>query len=148
MKFAGTAAFMIVLLMPRSAAQRQNTPRTTPNKIILRLLNGKNGKPIRFELPNIWVGSARAPVNPRTDAKGEIQTDVSGAEPRTVGVMGNWYVDCRAEGVPLGTKYSIDTILSKGIVTENNCGKAWVEPTPGVLVIYLRPMTFWEKLWL
>jgi hypothetical protein len=37
-------------------------------------------------------------------------------------------------------------LLQQGIVWPNACGKVTEEPKPGELVIFVRPLTWWEKL--
>jgi len=112
------------------------------------LLNGKNGKPIKDERPNIWLGNAKDDILQWTDSKGEILLEIDQAQPREIRVRGNFYVNCRQRGnqlTAINVRYSLDEIVSKGVVTENDCGKSHVDPIPGKLVLYLRPMTFKEK---
>jgi hypothetical protein len=42
--------------------------------------------------------------------------------------------------------FSTRDVLQFGVVTENLCGKAKASPEPGELVIFVRPLTFWEKM--
>jgi hypothetical protein len=37
-------------------------------------------------------------------------------------------------------------VLEQGIVTTNTCGKATAPPKPGEIIIFVRPLTFWERL--
>jgi hypothetical protein len=37
-------------------------------------------------------------------------------------------------------------VLQQGIATPNTCGKATASPEPGDLIIFVRPLTWWEKL--
>lgn len=118
--------------------------------ITLRLINGKNGKPIKDESPNVWVGTKLLePV--RVDSSGEIKISIDPTG-STISFFGNYYRDCRyREGSGnviqvKDLKYPASEIVAKGIVTENFCGEYVATPTPGVLVIYLRPMTFSEKM--
>jgi hypothetical protein len=115
-------------------------------KIVVRVLDGVTGLPMWFEFPNIWIGSASG-VNPRLNIKGQVEVDVTGAKPREVRLLSNWYADCRYKG-DVGTgreiKYSIDDILERGIVAENVCGIVHAKPTPGVLVLYVRHRTLKE----
>jgi hypothetical protein len=43
-------------------------------------------------------------------------------------------------------KFATMHLLSKGEVTPNACGKSISAPVPGELTIYVRPLSFWEKL--
>ena len=148
MKLCHAALLLSILVGVQSAAQQPTAQDAGFGKIVVRLLNGKNGRPLRNEYPSIWLGNASG-INPKTDANGQITVDISRVQPRTVRVLGNYYVDCRPRGrdklATMNVSYSLDEIIAKGIVTENDCGKSQVDPIPGVLVLYLRPMTFIEK---
>jgi hypothetical protein len=144
MKLTQIAVVLFSVLIVRPAQQTG----VGDSKIVLRLVNRKNGKPIRNELPNIKLGNA-APIGPRTDSKGEIIVDIGNVQPFRISVLPNMYFDCRykrdqTNGGALQLSYSLDEIISTGIVGENLCGKARVSPTPGVLVLYVRPRTFIE----
>jgi hypothetical protein len=121
------------------------------SKIVIRLLNGKNGHPISDASVNVWLGNDISAWQKVPDAKDEIVVDLAGVEPRTIRVAPNMRMDCRSSNghSPPGDKipYSLDEILSKGIVGGNVCGKATASPTPGVLTLFFRPMRFYER-WL
>jgi hypothetical protein len=56
--------------------------------------------------------------------------------------------DCRWKsdfGPAYIIEYSLDEILSTGVVGENLCGKAKSPRQPGVLIIFVRPRTFMQK---
>jgi hypothetical protein len=151
MKLACMAALLVAIVAVECFAQQTSAPNSTSNEIILQLLNGKNGKTIKDESPSIWLGNDKWFINPipRTDSKGEILLEIGQAKPQEIRVMGNYYVDCRPRGndkeATMKVRYSLNEIVSKGIVTENDCGKSRVDPIPGRLILYLRPMTFIEK---
>jgi hypothetical protein len=44
-------------------------------------------------------------------------------------------------------EFSMKEVIEKGIVTPNACGKATATPTPGQVLIFVRPLNFWEKMW-
>jgi hypothetical protein len=122
-------------------------PESTTRSIKVRLLNGKNGKPIKNENPSIWIGDAARPINPYTDSRGEIIVNVNDTRSQELRVAADWYADCSFKGHSLaGVKYSLEEITSTGVVSENLCGKHRVAPIPGVLVLYVRPRTFMEKM--
>lgn len=60
------------------------------------------------------------------------------------------YVLCQ----PKATDYSwlaiknipTQQLLKHGVVTANACGKPTASPTHGELAVFVRPLTFWEKL--
>lgn len=131
----------------------QNSPVTSgTTTVTVRLLNGRNGKPIKDDTPNIWVGNAARPNNPLTNSHGDVLVQIDVPQPQeTIRVLSNWYADCRFEGDRddgMHVNYSLDEVLRKGVVSENVCGKRSVEPIPGVLVLFVRPRTFWERFFL
>lgn len=44
------------------------------------------------------------------------------------------------------TDFSTKEVLQHGIVTGNNCGKATASLKPGQLIIFVRPLSWWEKM--
>jgi hypothetical protein len=42
--------------------------------------------------------------------------------------------------------FSIEDVLQHGIVTGNTCGVATASPKPGEVILFVRPLTWWEKL--
>lgn len=136
-----------------STFAQQPSQGTVVPKIQIRLLNGKNGKPIKDDTPNIWFDDAnssltKGPLNPHTDANGEISLAINDRNVKYVRVLPNQYADCRFKDDSIAgrlSSYSLTEIITKGIVSNNVCGKQQAEPRPGVLIIYVRPMTFMER---
>jgi hypothetical protein len=114
--------------------------------ITVRLVNGKNGKAITDKAFNIWLGNSFEGLHD-TDAKGEIKLDVTNIEPRKIRVLPDFRFDCRESHGSGGDRieYSLDEILSAGVVGENLCGRAGSLRQPGVLVIFVRPRTLTER---
>jgi hypothetical protein len=135
-----SAFLLIVLCSAPILCQAQRS-------VVVQVLNGKNGKPIRDRKFNVWLGDGGMLLLD-TDAAGKIQLDVANVQPPKVRVNPNTRFDCRNKrdfGSGYKIEYSLDEILSKGIVGTNLCGSRTRAPVPGVLVIYLRPRTFIEK---
>jgi hypothetical protein len=42
--------------------------------------------------------------------------------------------------------FSMEDALQNGIVTENTCGQATALRKPGEVILFVRPLTWWEKL--
>jgi hypothetical protein len=78
-----------------------------------------------------------------TDSKGQIALDVGSAQPRELAIGPDYVFDCRATRdsnlVLAHAKYSLDEIIAKGIVGDNLCGTATASPTPGALILFVRP---------
>jgi hypothetical protein len=153
-------------------------------EIRIRVLNGRNGKPVTKECLNVWIGPVRgvalfAPTNNEGIAVIHIRDieatadDVSSSACRansvgprsipkdsdTIAVVGSEYVACQeyakpAPGEPpdpdlfgkLMPSYSIKRILELGVSSANTCGKIRAQARPGELVLFVRPMSRWERL--
>ena len=130
------------------AAQQQPPSVQTDATIIIRLLNGKTGKPAKNSVINVWLEDAQiAASNPTTDSNGEIHLRIADAQWKTLRFLPGDSVDCRYKKGQLfePVKFPIQEIFSHGVVAPNLCGKATAKPTPGVLVIFVRNLTFIEK---
>jgi hypothetical protein len=142
LQMAGT----LLLLLAVCTAQTTNA---NPAKIVIRILNGKTGKPARHhDSNNIWLGDGDNLLL-QSNSKAEITIDISDARPSEIRFAPNTYFDCRFQrDVSSGqhVKYSLEEIISKGIVGENLCGKTRTSPIPGVLVVYVRQKTFLELM--
>jgi hypothetical protein len=130
-----------------SAAQNSSGV-ATPLTITVRLINGKNGKPIKDDTPNIRFAGENGIYgdNPATNSSGEVVVKVHSPD---IEVMPNLYADCRYKHdstAGIEVKYSVEEILKTGIVTENVCGKRRLKPIPGVLILYARPRTLIEGI--
>ena len=145
MKTLGMAA-MLLLLPVACSAQQTNA---SPGKVVIRILNGKTGKPARrHDSNNVWLGDGDNLLL-QSSPKGEIMVDVGNARPFEIRFTPNTYFDCRFQrDVSSGryVKYSLEEIISKGIVGENVCSKTRASPTLGVLVVYVRPRTLLELM--
>src|SRR5208337_4381848 len=97
MKLPQMVAVLFSLLVVSSAQQTG----VGASKIVSRLVNGKNGKAIRNEAPNINLGGAD-PILPRTDSKGEITVDISNVQPFEARVRPNYYFDCHFKRDQMG----------------------------------------------
>ena len=112
--------------------------------ITIKVLNGKSGKPVWRESPNIYIDDSNENINPSTDHHGEAKLRIP-ASAQKIKISANWGHECRS--VPPFPSYAVSEIFQKGIVTDNSCGTLTVSPIPGVLVFYERPSTWWERTW-
>lgn len=142
--------------------------------IEVKLIDGRNGHPIENTCVNVWVGNEQKdalaiPTDKNgiarlrlTDNDAEVNTQDRWKGCGEFGVINPvvkyegsvsvnaGYVLCQ----PQATDYSwlavkdIPTkqLVRKGVVTANTCGKPIASPRPGELVIFVRPLSFWEKL--
>jgi hypothetical protein len=118
----------------------------------VRVLNGKKGGQF-----NTWLNVYKV-VNGKTQDWKQLSTDSNGIIAVEMDmndllrvIPGNSY-DCRKEksGSPIplsfGPDYSVKKIMTDGITEANNCGKVPVIAKPGELIIFERPLTFWEGM--
>ena len=139
--------------------------------IRIKVVNGRNGRPMAGTHVNVWVGKERkwAMVIPTdkdgvaslvlTDKEGEVNVPrVDGDGSHVVVNPVVKYDDDLGINAPYvlcqpGTPYSwlairhISTkqVVGQGIVTPNACGKATVSQTPGEIVVFVRPLSWREK---
>jgi len=142
-------------------------------EIRIRVLNGRNGRPVANECLNVQLVPSRYSglVIP-TDKQGVATLRLDG-DPDNLGkgrckgaavpypslkpvgsirTFPDWYVDCQPyehvgsyhNSVPI--YYQVREILDTGIVAGNVCGTFRGEPQPGELVLFVRPAHWWEAI--
>jgi hypothetical protein len=115
--------------------------------IRIRVLDARNGRPIRNEVLQIWIdiqgGMAK---QARTNALGIATVNVERSS--VIYVASNYYVDCRysKKTGQLRYGYSVSEILSTGKLAANTCSKMSPEPNPGELIFFVRPERWWEGM--
>lgn len=121
-------------------------------EITVTLLNGRNAKPVKHEVLSVRFGETAATpsVQGETDDTGTArfslptQQNVFAVE-LSFSPKGRWMVDCRPLP-PAPRTYRISDALSRGLVSQNTCGKIAISPTPANIVLFARPAHWWEKL--
>ena len=140
----------------------------------IKLVDGRNGLSMAGACVNTWVGSDRkeALAIPTDDAgvarlrltvrdneidihnRAQICGDFGVVNPvvkyeDTLRVNAG-YVLCDSHKQDYSwlaiASLSTKELIQRGIVTPNFCGKATTSPTPGQVTIFVRPLTWWEKL--
>ncbi|HZY61605.1 MAG TPA: hypothetical protein VFE38_03700 [Edaphobacter sp.] len=133
----------------------------------VRLLNGSSGKPISNAYINVWVDDQRKEAIPISiDSNGDAILRLTGdatdkGVPAASANLPTFpyaseikiqvgFALCQVKQQKYSwlqiTPYSTEHWIRAGIMTANTCGKAIAKPEPGVLVIFVRPLNFWEKL--
>jgi hypothetical protein len=142
--------------------------------VTIKLVNGRNGHPMSSSYVNVWVGTKRkeAMVIP-TDKDGIARLRLTDNDDEVDLHMRKKYVRDNVVIDPI-VKYdeefqvnvgfvicyphvrdyswlstaniSTKQLLQEGIVWPNSCGKATASPEPGELIIFVRPLTWWEKM--
>jgi hypothetical protein len=124
---------------------------TQDTRIFLQLVDGRNGKPLANHRLLVFAGESPEPLRLH-QSQFEVFTDKNGVAALTglartaqwIQVWPDWMVLC--QHVPNSSSFSVAEILSTGLNTPNTCGSAAPRPTPGRLVVFARPMHFWEKM--
>lgn len=143
--------------------------------IEIKLVDGRNGRPMvgASSYVNVWVGGERKEaIAIPTDEKGiaRLQLTLNPSEVNIPGSKNNGsivvdhpvvkydesfqinvpYVLCGRGGSNyswLGLKRFITKeILDRGYTSANTCGRVTASPQPGQVILFVRPLTFREKL--
>jgi len=142
--------------------------------LTIKLVDGRNGRPMAQSHVNVWVGNERKmAIAVSTDERGiarlRLTSDVkevdipssrsSDVEPILIDPVLDYddfirinvgYALCEAGGSNYSwlaiKQVSTKQLINEGIAMPNTCGKAKASPNPGELIIFVRPLNFWEKL--
>ena len=141
----------------------------------IKLLDGRNGHPMvgTSAYVNVWVGGERKeaiaiPMDDHGVARLQLTLNPNEVNvPNSTGhgtIVANHpvvqydesfrinvpYVVCGSgdgDRSPLGLKnFSTKEVLDHGYASANTCGKVTATPQPGQVVLFVRPLTFLEKM--
>jgi hypothetical protein len=141
----------------------------------IRLVDGKSGRPLvgASAYVNVWVGTERKEaIAIPADGEGvaRLQLTSNASEVNIPNSQNNGsivvnhpivkydqsfrinapYVLCGHGGSNyswLGLEnFSTKEILEHGYASTNTCGRVTVSPQPGQVILFVRPLTLWEKL--
>jgi len=141
--------------------------------ISIKLVNGRNGHPMAHGCVNVGIDHIHHMLAIPTDKDGvallhltdidaEVNTqsrwqgcgDFGVIKPvvkysDTIGINAG-YVLCQPHTPDYSwlvtMTVSTKKVIQSGFVTPNTCGKATALPKPGELILFVRPLTWWEKL--
>lgn len=162
------ALWILLLLLAVSPAEAS----LHAQAVRVQLVDGRSGHPIAGACVNVWVGEKqKAAMSIPTDKDGVASLRLTNEDTNTqdqskqCGVFGVvnpmakyadsirinvGYVLCRPRERDYSwlstATFSTDKVLSLGVVTPNNCGKAVASPQAGEIVLFVRPLTLWEEL--
>jgi hypothetical protein len=111
----------------------------------LRLIDGRSGKEFTAQYEHVWYAGTYNFVAGRSHKGSGIDALVleNGA---SIWVAANGYHDCRPDkDVKRRVSYAVDDITKNGIVTRNECGNASAAAKPGELILFVRPLNWWES---
>lgn len=119
--------------------------------IAVRVLDGRNGRPIPNQRVLVFVGASSEAAKSHAEHT-DLTTDKDGVGTLTVYPNQTQWIQVWVDGRalcypdPNQSSFRVDTIMSTGIVTWNKCGGVLKEPVPGHLIIFARPAGFIEKM--
>jgi len=141
----------------------------------IKLVNGRNGHPMvgASSYVNVWVGGERKEaIAIPMDDKGVARLQLT-LNPKEVNIPNSTntgsivvdhpvvkydesfrinapYVLCEPGGGNFSwlelKNFSTKEVLDHGYASANTCGKLTISPHPGEVILFVRPLTFWEKL--
>ena len=110
----------------------------------VRVLDAHNARPVSGEKVNVHIKGIRDDATYTTDSNGIFIVDAS--KNAELSVATEWRVTCLAKkhsGVPM---FTVQQILTSGVVEPNTCGRAKAELIPGTITIFTRKATFFENM--
>jgi hypothetical protein len=141
------------LLLILSLASGFSTLALQAQVIRIKVVNGKNGKPVanlEIQFSTEIPSPPWSPPSLFTDRSGEVAVKVGSFTKMVVFTPSMKYRPCLKPTIkghaPSTPAYSVADILSKGISMENSCSKRRIDAVPGEIVYFVRPWTFWETL--
>ncbi len=139
----------------------------------IKLIDGRNGRPIQNSCVNVWIGGAQKDALAIPSDKDGIAHLRLTSKDDEVDTQNHWkacgafgainpvvkyedfievnvgYVVCEPHGTDFSwlelKKIPTKQLMQTGVVTANACGKFAASPVPGELIIFVRPLNFWEK---
>ncbi len=137
-------------------------------------MNGRTGRATADTCLNVWVGNERKSAMAIPTGKDGVASLRLTDQDAGINTQNQWkgcgdfgvtnpvvkyassirvntgYVLCQVrqpDHTWLATQtFSTKEVLESGFVTPNTCGKARASPNPAEIVIFVRPLTLWEKL--
>ena len=135
---------------PSAEAQHGEAGPQLPTSAVFRVhvLDGRNGDPLRNAHLTLWYDEqAGAGTLLTTDQHGDAAMPAPIGQPGRVLVRLADLVECRTVGtrdVPAG--FNLQAIAQHGESTGNHCGPVGRHPAPGELVVFARPLRWYEGI--
>ena len=134
----------LLLLSATAAVGQQLKTRTVQRKIMVEVVDGRNGKPLPHQHLLVFTGESGESVQNHTGHT-DILTDDHGIgtlqvepdEDRAIQVWVDGLVLCQTD--PNRGSFNTEDILLKGLAAPNTCGTFQRQPLPGHFVVFVRP---------
>jgi len=141
----------MILLSTAMKAQNGGRETTLTLNIALQVLDGRSGKPLAGQHVLVFTGLSSngvkthaAHTDVTTDKDGAGTVTIYPAETQWLQVFVSGRVLCYTD--PNQISFSISEIVSKGLLTPNNCSALSHEASPGHFIVFARPARFMEKI--
>jgi len=142
-RFCTLALLTVALVVPLQAKQDASE---TSAALQIRVVDGRNGTPIKDEVINLWFDEQDgSPVPLQTNEAGVALVPASSAPALRVIWAATTYIDCRKRqaDAPLAA-YSLKEITEHGLAAENTCGSPGFSRHAGELIIFVRPRRWYD----
>ena len=129
----------------------QNAAMAKTLDIVVQVLDGRNGKPLADQHVLVFTGISSDAVKTHAQHTG-LTTDKDGIGTLTIYPGETQWLQVFMDGRipcfpnPNQSSFGVSDIVSKGLVTPNNCSALVREPSPGHFIIFARPAHFMEKM--
>lgn len=149
-RYAGVG-FLAGVFLAGGAAVSQNPGTSKTLDIMVQVLDGRNGKPLADQHVLVFTGPSSDAVKTHAQHTG-VTTDKDGMGTLTIYPAETHWLQVFADGRipcfpnPNQASFSVSDIMSKGLVTPNDCSAQVHESSPGHFVIFARPAHFMEKM--
>ena len=137
--------FVLALLCLPFLAIPTHSQIASAQTIVVRVVNGKNRKPLAHYRVYIVLGNphGQQSLDLMSDREGRVQFDSGGVTTFQVRPVGT--VPCGEQRIGAPNRdYSVAEVLAHGIVTRNDCGDFSPEPVRGQFVYLARSATWLE----
>lgn len=142
---------LVGVFLSGGAAMSQNQGIPKALDITVQVLDGRNGKPLADQHVLVFTGPSSDAVKTHAQHTG-VTTDKDGMGTLTIYPAETQWLQVFADGRipcfpnPNQASFSVSDIMSKGLVTPNNCSSLVREPSPGHFIFFARPAHFMEKM--
>jgi hypothetical protein len=109
----------------------------------IRVLNAKDGKPVKHEKVSVSLKGEKGARDYETDENGEVALTLNASA--KIFAATEWWVTCRKLSKNEDGYIPVAEIQRDGVTAENSCGKAASETFRGVLVLFARKASFLEN---
>jgi hypothetical protein len=115
----------------------------TGHILTVKVLDARNSKPLRHI--RLWLGWSKGSQSPSAETNDAGTAVFHLPDPLP---DGRPWLSCRFVVICSGSRVSIDQVLARGTVAENNRGKAKLSgnPSPGELVIFARRLSVFQRI--